>query len=80
MDDSGFSSYPDMVVPPHTWGLSRSKVHNLSPLAERLGPGHLIWRSVFEDNGAIQEIRRRNRNPLNNANHLRWRPEKFKVI
>jgi hypothetical protein len=34
---------------PLTWDLSRSKVHNFSPLAKRLGDGlgPVIWRAIF---------------------------------
>jgi hypothetical protein len=54
---------PDTVVPALTWDLSRSKVHNLPQLAKRLGG----WIRAYSlaSNGAIQESRRRNRNPLN---------------
>jgi hypothetical protein len=30
---------PDAVIPALTWDLSRSKIHNLSQLAARLGDG-----------------------------------------
>jgi hypothetical protein len=56
---------------PLTWYLFRSKVHNLSQLAKRLGG----W--VRAHNLAGHESRGRNRNPLNNVSHLRWQPEKF---
>jgi hypothetical protein len=60
---------------PLTWYLFRSKVHNLSQLAKRLGG----WVSACNLVGSetVQESGRRNRNPLNNASHLRWRPEEF---
>jgi hypothetical protein len=65
---------------PLTWDLSRSKVLNFSQLAKRLG-GWLracnLAGAIFAGNGAVKEYERRNRNPLNNASHLRWRPEEF---
>jgi hypothetical protein len=44
------------------------------------GFGHVIWRAIFAGNEAVQESGRRNKNSLNNACHLRWRPEEFLVI
>jgi hypothetical protein len=40
------------------------------------GLGYMVSWAIFTDNGAVQESRR-NRNPLNNASHLRWQPEEF---
>jgi hypothetical protein len=40
------------------------------------GLGHVIWWAIFMGNGTVQESGR-NRNPLNNASHLRWRSKEF---
>jgi hypothetical protein len=39
--------------------------------------GHMVWWAIFMSNGAVQECGRRNRNPLNNASHLRLQTEEF---
>jgi hypothetical protein len=41
------------------------------------GLGHVIWWAIFMGNRTVQESGRRNRNPLNNASHIRWRREEF---
>jgi hypothetical protein len=46
---------------PLTWDLSRTKVHNLSRLAKRLG----VRAYSLAGNGDIQESGRRNEGPLN---------------
>jgi hypothetical protein len=54
---------PDTVVHAPHLDLSRSKVHNLSRLATRLGGW--VRACSFVDNGVIQESRRRSKDPLN---------------
>jgi hypothetical protein len=54
---------PDTVVPPPlTWDLFRSKVHNLSQLAKRLGGWARACSLV--GNGVVQESGRRSKNTL----------------
>jgi hypothetical protein len=48
---------------PLTWDLSRSKVHNLSWLAKRLGGW--VRACSLAGNGVVQESRRRSKDPLN---------------
>jgi hypothetical protein len=67
---------------PLTWDLFRSKVQDLPQLAKRLRGWVRALNLVgnFHGQWTVQESRRRNRNPSNNASHLRWWPEEFEAI
>jgi hypothetical protein len=69
---------PDAAVPAPYLGFVQVK-GSQSFLLKGLGDGlgHTNCWAIFLGNGAVQESGRRNRNPLNNASHLRWQPEEF---